>query len=94
MLVGISKLKRESLIQDIFSVIHQWPEIDRNVFCQAHYEGRSVDAISRSLQMNVEDVHRILEQCNRQLHASLRNLSEIAIEKSSLPAVDTTRSAA
>lgn len=90
MRAGIFKIKRENLIQDIFSILGQWPDIDRNVFCQAHYEGQSAESISRSLQLNVEEVHHILEQCDRRLHASLRSLGKSGFETPSLPAAETT----
>ncbi len=91
---GTAETKRESLIQEIFSVLGQWPEIERSVFCQAHYQGQSVEAISRSLQLDVEKVHQILEQCDRRLHASLRNLCKSGCETHSLPTVGTARPAA
>jgi DNA-directed RNA polymerase specialized sigma24 family protein len=90
----IANAKRESLIQEIFSVIAQWPDIERNVFCEAHYHGQSVEAISRSQQLNEEEVQQILNQCDQRLHASLRSLGKSGFEAPSLPAVDTTRPAA
>ena len=94
MSAGIVETRRESLIQEIFSVLGQWPQIERSVFCQAHYQGRSVEAISHSLQLDVEKVHQILKQCDRRLHASLRNPCESGCETHSLPAVGTARPAA
>jgi DNA-directed RNA polymerase specialized sigma24 family protein len=94
MLADIAKTRRESLIREIFSVLGQWPEIERSVFSQAHYEGQSMEAISRSLQLDVEEVHQILERCDQRLHASLRDLYKSGCETHSLPAIETTRPAA
>jgi DNA-directed RNA polymerase specialized sigma24 family protein len=94
MSVAIEKTKREGLIKEIISVLDQWPERERSIFSQAHYEGQSVDAISRSLQLNVEEVQQILRLCERRLHASLKNLQQVDCEAPSLPAVQTARPAA
>ena len=94
MLADIVKTKRESLIQDIFAILGQWSEAERNIFCKAHYQGQSVEAISRSLQMSAEDVHRILGQCDRRLHVSLRNACKSSSETSSFPMVKTACPAA
>ena len=85
----IVRKKRESLIQDIFSILGQWSELERSIFCQAHYQGLSVAAISRALQMNAEDVHKILGQCDRRLIASLSDSYKNDPRTSSIPMIDT-----
>lgn len=67
----IPAIEREHLFQEILNILRQWPELDRKVFSQAHYEGQSLEAISRSLQLDVKEVSAILIQCDCQLHASL-----------------------
>jgi len=94
MSAGIEKKKREGLIKEIISVLGQWSERERSVFSQAHYQGQSVDAISRSHQLNVEEVQQILKQCERRLHASLKNLQQVDCEAPSLPAIIAARPAA
>jgi DNA-directed RNA polymerase specialized sigma24 family protein len=89
---GIEKTKREALIREIVSALGQWPERERNVFSQAHYEGQSIEAISRSHRLGVEEVRQILRLCERRLHASLRNLPDD--EAISLPLANTARPAA
>ena len=91
---GIEKTGREILIREIANALGQWPERERSVFSQAHYQGQSVKAISNSLQLDVEEVRKILKMCERRLHASLRDLSKSDSESHSLPAVQITRSAA
>ncbi len=94
MLAGIEKTGRENLIREIISVLGQWPEIERNVFLQAHYQGQSVETISRSFKLNVEEVRQILKQCDRRLYASLRNSGKSGSGTPSLPAVKIARPAA
>ncbi len=94
MFAGIETTKRESLIQEIKTVLGQWPEIDRNVFSKAHYQGQSVEDISRSLQLNAAEIQQILKQCDQRLHASLRNLRNPGGETPSLPTIHTARPAA
>jgi len=89
-----SKTKRDDLFREIVSVFRQWPELERIVFCQAHYHGKSVEAISRSLNLNVEEVHALLNQCDCQLNASLRNFRNKGCEKPSLVPAKTACSAA
>ncbi len=94
MSAGIEKTSREILIREIVNALGQWPEKERSVFSQAHYQGQSVEAISNSLQLDVKEVQKILRLCERRLHASLRDLSKSGIEQHSLPAVQITRPAA
>jgi DNA-directed RNA polymerase specialized sigma24 family protein len=91
---GIDMTRREILIQEIRGTLGQWPEKDRSVFSRAHYQGQSVEAISRSFQLDVEEVRQILKLCERRLHASLRNLSKSDRVPLSLPATRTARPAA
>lgn len=72
---------RENLFQEIFNALRQWPELERRVFYEAHYRGQSAEAISRSLQLDVQKVSAILQQCDSLLHASLRNFRKSGGEK-------------
>jgi DNA-directed RNA polymerase specialized sigma24 family protein len=67
----IPKVEREHLIREILNELRQWPELDRRVFWQRHYEGKSLEAISRSLQLGVKEVRAVLLLCDCRLHASL-----------------------
>ena len=62
-----------NLFQEIVKSLHQWPPIEQKVFMQAHYRGRSLEEISRSLHLDMQEVHAVLRNCERRLHASLRN---------------------
>jgi DNA-directed RNA polymerase specialized sigma24 family protein len=67
------KMKRENLFQSIFDALNRWPDLERKIFVQAHYDGQSVKAIARSLQLDVEEVSTILRRCDRRLYASLNS---------------------
>jgi hypothetical protein len=86
----IEKTKREHLFQEISRAIRQWPELEREVFTQAHYHGQLPEAISRSLRLDIEEVSRILRQCDHRLQTSLRNFRKSGYEKPSLVPDDTT----
>ena len=94
MLAGIDKIGREGLVNEIINVLDQWPERERSVFSQAHYQGKNAETISSSLQIDVRDVQRILKQCDRQLHISLRALRKGICETPLISAANTARPAA
>ena len=85
----ISKMKREDLFQEISDVIRQWPELERRIFSQAHYQGQSPEAISKSLKLNVEEVDSILRHCDLRLYSSLRDFRKSSSGKN-LSARETT----
>jgi DNA-directed RNA polymerase specialized sigma24 family protein len=68
-----SNIDREDLFQEIRNTLFEWPELERRVFSQAHYNGESLETISRSLQLNIEEVSTILKECDRRLNNSIRN---------------------
>ena len=72
MRADIAGTKRETLVQEINNAFLQWPELERRVFSQAHYCGQSPEAISRSIQLDINEVGVILKRCERRLHDSLR----------------------
>jgi DNA-directed RNA polymerase specialized sigma24 family protein len=80
----IAGTKRETLLQEINNAFLQWPERERRIFAQAHYYGQTPESISRSLQLDVEEVGIILRQCERRLHASLRSFCKGNREEASL----------
>ncbi len=84
-----AKMKREDLIQEISAVLSQWPELEQRIFAQAHYQGQSLEAISCSFRLDVEEVSIILKHCDRQLYASLREFCKSSCEKPSLIPTET-----
>jgi hypothetical protein len=79
----IAGTKREALLQKIYYAILQWPELERRIFSQAHYYGQSPEAISRSLQLDAEEVRATLKQCERRLYTSLQSYRESSCDKPS-----------
>jgi DNA-directed RNA polymerase specialized sigma24 family protein len=73
MSVDVQTMEHERLLQEILAVLGRWPDLDRTVFSQAHYNGESPESVSRSLHLDVEEVSAILKQCEYKLHASLRD---------------------
>jgi DNA-directed RNA polymerase specialized sigma24 family protein len=67
-----AKLEREDLFREISHVLRDWPELDRRVFYQAHYQGQSPETISRLMQVDAQRVSAILRQCEDRLHAALK----------------------
>ena len=68
-----AKIRHETLFLEILAVLRQWSDLERRIFSQAHYKGQSLEAISHSLGLDAEEVSTILKQCDRQLHAALKN---------------------
>ena len=91
---GKEKMKRENLFQLIFDALNQWPELERRIFFQAHYNGQSVKAIARSLQLDAEEVSAILRRCDRRLYASLNSFRKGNCERPPIVMAETACPAA
>jgi DNA-directed RNA polymerase specialized sigma24 family protein len=76
----ISKMDRESLFQEIRNALLRWPELERGIFSQAHYNGKSPEDISRSVKLGVKEVSAILKDCDRRLNASIRKHPQITCQ--------------
>ncbi len=76
-----AKISRDDLLREIFGILRQWSELERNVFARAHYRGQSLESISRLLKLDVKDVKAILRQCDRRLYTSLREFRKGSCEK-------------
>jgi hypothetical protein len=77
----IAGIQREALLGEIHNTLLKWPEPDRKIFSQAHYNGQSPEAISRSLQLDVEEVRATLKQCERRLYTALRSFHKSICDK-------------
>lgn len=69
----ILKENRKDLFQEIWGIFHKWTDLERRIFAQAHYCGKSSKSISSTLNVGVEEVGCVLRKCERELHASLRD---------------------
>jgi DNA-directed RNA polymerase specialized sigma24 family protein len=77
------KVKHDDLFQGILDTLRSWPDLDRQIFVQAHYHGQSIEAISRSLNLNMEETRLILQHRDHELHAALRKFRDSGCAKSS-----------
>jgi hypothetical protein len=91
---GKEKMKRENLFQLIFDALNRWPELERRIFFQAHYNGQSVKAIARSHQLDAEEVSAILRRCDRRLYASLNSFRKSDCERPPIVMAETACPAA
>jgi DNA-directed RNA polymerase specialized sigma24 family protein len=63
---------RNLLSQAIVESLRSWPELQRRVFAEIHYRGRSKEAVAQTLSLQPEEVAQILEQCEHKLHSALK----------------------
>jgi DNA-directed RNA polymerase specialized sigma24 family protein len=63
---------RDLLSQAIVESLRSWPELERRVFAEIHYCGRSQEDVARTLSLQTEEVAQILEQCEQKLHSALK----------------------
>jgi hypothetical protein len=82
----VTGAEREALLREIHNTFLQWPELDRRIFSQAHYCGQSPEALSRSLQLDVEEVSTTLKRCESRLHAALSSFRKSSRDEASLVA--------
>jgi len=69
----IARIERENLAKEISNALYLWPEIDRQIFSLAHYDGQSLETISRSARLSVDEISEILKRCDQRLHESLKS---------------------
>ena len=74
------KMKREALLQGILDTLREWPNLDQQIFAQAHYHGQSIETISSSLNLDMEEVRLILQHRDRELYAALRKQAAGAMQ--------------
>lgn len=67
---------RELLSQAIVESLKSWPEVQRQIFVEIHYGGRSVEEVSRTLGLPRSEVNQILEHCERKLYQALKALRD------------------
>lgn len=68
--------KREDVFEEIVIALRGWTDLDRRIFTQSHYHGQSMEEIARFFNLDIEEVSRILQQCNRELYTSLGKFPE------------------
>ena len=67
---------REALSQTIVDCLKSWPEMQRRVFVEIHYSGRSIEEAARILGLPQHELRQILQNCERRLYRALRGLRD------------------
>lgn len=65
--------KHKDLLNEIAFTLRHWPELERRVFIMTHYRGQSRENIASVLELDVEEIDKILKRCDRKLHTALRS---------------------
>ena len=63
---------RNMLSQAIVETLNSMPEVQRRIFIEIHYGGRSVEDVSRRMGMPQSEVNQILQYCERRLYRALK----------------------
>lgn len=63
---------RDLLSQAIVESLKSWPELQRRIFIEMHYGGRSVADISRIFGLSQSEVIQILQHCEHKLYQALK----------------------
>jgi len=72
----ISEHERELLSRAILRTLDSWPKLHQQIFSEAHYHGKSPEAISGSLGVSPDSVRQILRDCEAQLRRALKSFWE------------------
>lgn len=72
----ISDRERELLSQAIVKTLDSWPQLNRQIFSEAHYAGKSPESISSSLGVSPERVRQILRESESRLQQALKSFRE------------------
>jgi RNA polymerase sigma factor (sigma-70 family) len=67
-----SSRERELLSRVILRALESWPERDRQIFVEIHYEGHTIESISREIGISAQEADSILERCEQDLYGALR----------------------
>jgi DNA-directed RNA polymerase specialized sigma24 family protein len=82
------ELLRELLREAIMESLHSWPEVQRRIFVDIHYAGRSIAQVAGRMNVPEEEIHAILDRCARQLQYALkawRRMPQEGVSLRSLP---------
>lgn len=67
---------RDLLSQAIVESLNSWPELQRRIFTDIHYGGKSVPETARALGLSPGEVAVHLQECEHRLHQALRTFRE------------------
>jgi DNA-directed RNA polymerase specialized sigma24 family protein len=67
---------RQHLCRAIIEALASWPEAHRRVFINSHYRGDNPESISRACGLPVEEIARILTECETRLREAVRSFKD------------------
>jgi DNA-directed RNA polymerase specialized sigma24 family protein len=70
-----SERDRELLSQAIVHTLDSWPQLDRQIFAEVHYNGRTIEDVANFLGINDEKVRRILQDSETRLRRAVHAFS-------------------
>ncbi len=78
-----SEHPRDLLANAIIASLRSWPEMERRIFVEVRYCGKSSEEVARLLGLQPAEVSRVLEHCELRLHRALKTLRDTAFSESS-----------
>ncbi len=77
-----SEHPRDLLANAIIASLQSWPELERRIFIEVHYRGKSSVEVAQLLGLQASDVGQALEQCELKLYRALKTLRDTASSES------------
>jgi DNA-directed RNA polymerase specialized sigma24 family protein len=65
-------ISRELLREAIMESLHSWPEVQRRIFIDIHYGGKSIAEVAGRMNVPQEEILSILDRCARKLQHALK----------------------
>jgi DNA-directed RNA polymerase specialized sigma24 family protein len=66
------EISRELLREAIMESLHSWPEVQRRIFIDIHYGGKSIADVAGRMNIPQEEIRSILDRCARKLQYALK----------------------
>ncbi len=73
---------RDMLADAIITSLQSWPEVERRIFVEVRYLGKSPDAVAQLLGLQPAEVCQALVQCELKLYRALKTLRDAAFSES------------
>ena len=71
----LSEHPRDLLAHAIIASIQSWPELQRRIFVEVRYSGKSAQDVADHLGLQLGEVIHSLEQCELRLYRALKSQS-------------------
>lgn len=79
-----SEHPRDLLAQAIIASLQSWPELERRIFVEVRYCGKSPYEVAELLGLQHAEVSQALEQCELKLYRALKTLRDTASSETSV----------